>query len=225
MKKTKKLLSLLLAFVIIVSTNCTVFASSVTPQIVDNDAEFASDDYVCINGNRYSLDEFASLLNETTCENSLVEKNNTSPQSAAAATVVAVYAVPGLGEVVLLSTGAILIGTVIYQVGSAVYDIFTNWLHSSAKQEAQDAANSVSNRVKVKGSNDVIDLDQFKDKNGKTPKNKNSGTFTSTKDNRYTIGKDTAGHTGYDGTTKVWKLFLSGKRVASLNANGKIVGK
>lgn len=74
MKKTKKLLSFLLAFVIIVSTNCTVFASSVTPQIVDNDTEFASDDYVCINGNRYSLDEFASLLNETTCENSLVEK-------------------------------------------------------------------------------------------------------------------------------------------------------
>ena len=71
----------------------------------------------------------------------------------------------------------------------------------------------------------MIDLDQFKDKNGKTTKNKNSGTFTSTKDNRYTIGKDTAGHTGYDGTTKVWKLFLSGKRVASLNANGKIVGK
>lgn len=45
----------------------------------------------------------------------------------------------------------------------------------------------VSNNVK--GSNDKVDLGQFKDKNGKTPKNKNSGTFTSTKDKRYPIKK------------------------------------
>lgn len=39
------------------------------------------------------------------------------------------------------------------------------------------------------------------------------------------LKKDTAGHTGYDGTMKQWKLYLSGKRIASLNASGKIVGK
>lgn len=95
---------------------------------------------------------------------------------------------------------------------------------SSAKKKAEDAAKDVSNTVKEKGSSDTVDLDQFKDKNGKTPKDKSSGKFTSQKDSRYTIEKDTAGHTGYDGTPKEWKLFRSGKRVASLNGNGKIVG-
>lgn len=95
---------------------------------------------------------------------------------------------------------------------------------ASAKKRAEDAAKGVSNKVKKKGSSDTVDLDQFKDKNGRTPKNKNSGTFTSEKDGRYTIEKDTAGHTGYDGSTKVWKLNLNGKRVASLNKVGKIVG-
>lgn len=97
--------------------------------------------------------------------------------------------------------------------------------NASAKDEAEKAAGKVSKKVKKKGSNDTVDLDQFKDKNGKTPNNKNSGTFVSQEDRRYTIEKDTAGHTGYDGTTKVWKLFLSGERIASLNADGKIVGK
>lgn len=97
--------------------------------------------------------------------------------------------------------------------------------NASAKDEAEKAAGRVSKKVKKKGSDDTIDLDQFKDKNGNTPNNKNSGTFVSQEDRRYTIEKDTAGHTGYDGTTKVWKLFLSGERIASLNSAGKIVGK
>lgn len=96
--------------------------------------------------------------------------------------------------------------------------------NASAKQKAEEAAKDVSNSVKEKGSSDTVDLDQFKDKNGNTPRDKNSGKFTSQKDSRYTIEKDTAGHTGYDGTTKEWKLFRSGKRIASLNKNGKIIG-
>ena len=112
---------------------------------------------------------------------------------------------------------------------SVITDVFNKLkseaiMQASAKKKAEDAANKVSNRVKKKGSNDTVDLDQFKDKNGKTPKNKNSGRFTSEKDSRYTIEKDTAGHTGYDGTTKEWKLSLSGERIASLNKYGKIVG-
>lgn len=96
--------------------------------------------------------------------------------------------------------------------------------NASAKERAEKAARDVSKKVKKKGSDDTVDLDQFKDKNGRTPNNKNSGTFVSTEDKRYTIVKDTAGHTGYDGTTKVWKLCLDGERVASLNSAGKIVG-
>ena len=97
-------------------------------------------------------------------------------------------------------------------------------MQASAKERAEDAAKDVSNSVKKNGSKDTVDLDRFKDKNGRTPKNKDYGRFTSEKDSRYTIEKDTAGHTGYDGTKKEWKLFRSGKRVASLNNAGKIVG-
>lgn len=66
-----------------------------------------------------------------------------------------------------------------YAVGSWAYDPFTNWLQSSAKQEAQDAANFVSNKVKdkVKGSNNKVNLVQFKDKNGNKPNNKSMKTI------------------------------------------------
>ena len=113
---------------------------------------------------------------------------------------------------------------------SVVTDVFSKLKSeakttASAKQQADEASKKVSKKVKKKGSNDTVDLDQFKDKNGRTPKNKNSGRFTSEKDSRYTIEKDTAGHTGYDGSKKEWKLFLDGERIASLNKAGKIVGK
>lgn len=220
MKKAKKLLSYILIFTMLFSTNITAFANdTVTP---DNKTVVATDDCIYIDGKSFTQEEFSALLNATTPEECLVSQNN---QQNSRAAVVAVYFVPGLGEVALLATGAIAIGATVYSVGSWAYKTFTNWLKTSAKKEAQDAAKKVSNKVKVKGSNDKVDLGQFKDKNGKTPKNKNSGTFTSTKDKRYTIKKDTAGHTGYDGTIKKWKLYLSGKRVASLNSSGKIVGK
>lgn len=220
MRKAKQLLTILLAFVMLANTNVTAAASSTSTIFNETSIE---NNYIYVNGNYFSQEEFSTLLNATTPEECLIEQY--SPNARSAAAVVAVYSVPGLGEVALLATGAIVIGTAVYAVGSWVYDTFTNWLQSSAKQEAQDAANNVSNKVKVRGSNDKVDLGQFKDKNGKTPQNKNSGTFISTKDNRYTIQKDTSGHTGYDGTRKAWKLFLSGKRVASLNSSGKIVGK
>lgn len=227
MKKTKRLLTLLLAFVMLMSTNVTAFASNTTTLSIEI---INANDYIYVNGKYFSQKEFTDLLNATTPEKSLVKQNNQNSQNKtnslmAAPAVVAVYFVPGLGEVALLATGVIVIGAVGYAAGSWAYDTFTNWLQTSAKQEAKDAADSVSNKVKVSGSNDKIDLGQFTDKNGNTPKNKKSGVFTSKKDNRYTIEKDTAGHTGYDGTVKAWKLFLSGKRVASLNSAGKIVGK
>lgn len=227
MKKTKRLLTLLLAFVMLMSTNVTAFASNTTTLSIET---INANDYIYVNGKYFSQKEFTDLLNATTPEKSLVKQNNQNNQNKsnslmAAPAVVAVYFVPGLGEVALLATGVIVIGAVAYAAGSWAYDTFTNWLQTSAKQEAKDAADSVSNKVKVSGSNDKIDLGQFTDKNGNTPKNKKSGVFTSKKDNRYTIEKDTAGHTGYDGTVKAWKLFLSGKRVASLNSAGKIVGK
>lgn len=219
MKKAKKTLSYILIFTLLFSTNITAFANDTTT--TSNETITTTDDCIYIDGKSFTQEEFAAVLNATTPEECLVYQNNPYSRTA----VVAVYFIPGLGEVALLTTGAIVIGATVYSVGTWAYKKFKKWLKTSAKKEAQDAAKKVSNKVKVKGSKDKVDLGQFKDKNGKTPKNKKSGNFTSTKDKRYTIKKDTAGHTGYDGTTKQWKLYLSGKRIASLNSSGKIIGK
>lgn len=89
----------------------------------------------------------------------------------------AVYFVPGLGEVALLATGSIAIGVTVYSAGTWAYKTFKKWLKTSAKKEAQDAAN----KVKVKGSNNRIDLGQFRDKQGKTPKSKRQGVLPAQK--------------------------------------------
>lgn len=197
MKKVKKLLSCILVFTMLFAINITAFANDVA--IPDTQTVIDVNDYIYIDGKAFTQEEFLALLNATTPEECLVYQNN---QKNSRTAVVAVYFVPGLGEVALLATGSIVIGATVYSVGTWAYKTFKKWLKTSAKKEAEDAAKKVSNKVKVKGSKDKVDLGQFKDKNGKTPKNKNSGNFISTKDKRYTIKKDHAGHTGYDGTVK-----------------------
>lgn len=59
---------------------------------------------------------------------------------------------------------------------------------------------------KLRKDGNTVDLGKFKDKNGNTPVNKNSGTFTN---GRWSIDKDTAGHGG-----RKWKIKNNGKRVA-----------
>ncbi|WP_044747356.1 hypothetical protein [Bacillus alveayuensis] len=59
-------------------------------------------------------------------------------------------------------------------------------------------------------------LGSFKDKHGNTPLTKNSGTFKNGKWSE----KETAGHGG-----RVWKLKKDGKRIASLDKNGKVLSK
>lgn len=72
---------------------------------------------------------------------------------------------------------------------------------------------------KVKKDNGNVDLGQFKDKNSKTPLNKNSGSFKSSKDGSWTVDKDNAGHGGSQ-----WKLKKNGKRIGSLDGYGKVLG-
>ncbi|CAI3561641.1 conserved exported hypothetical protein [Clostridium neonatale] len=146
-------------------------------------------------------------------------------QTRAAAAVIGIYFVPGIGEFAILATGTVMIAGVLYVSGTAVYNKVKVWQASGAAKETENAIEEVPNKLKVKNKKDVVDLGKFKDKNGNTPKTKNSGTFTSTEDSRYTLSKDTSKHLGVDGSTKAWKLNKSGKRVASLNSDGKIVGK
>ncbi|QDX91850.1 hypothetical protein EEL30_05390 [Brevibacillus laterosporus] len=62
-----------------------------------------------------------------------VSKPASKPQGVPA--VVAVYAIPGVGEVALLATGAIAIGGAIYYAGSWLYDVFQSWFKADTADD------------------------------------------------------------------------------------------
>lgn len=134
MKKGKKLLSYILIFTILLSTNVSVFANSTVA--TDNKTNVAIDNYIYIDGESFTQEEFSAVLNATTPEKCLVSQNNQHSRTA----VVAVYFVPGLGEVALLATGGIVIGATVYSVSTWAYRTFKKWLKTSARKEAEDAA-------------------------------------------------------------------------------------
>lgn len=85
---------------------------------------------------------------------------------------------------------------------------------------AQAVADSLPNDIMK--DDETVDLGKFKDKNGKTPLTKNSGEF---KYGKWTVEKDTAGHIGWNGKPKKWKLKKDGDRKASLDEDGVVLGK
>ncbi|TDM15155.1 hypothetical protein [Macrococcoides canis] len=186
----------------------TVNPEGNTIKVVDNG--------VFINGKFYTPEEFDKLLKsaEITYE---TPSNNTHIQTRAAfALAPAVYVVPGIGQVALLTTGAIVVGGVTIASGT--------WLYNKISSHFSDPRTVISNTYGISSgildSNGKVKLGEFKDKNGNTPKTKSSGSFKHTKKKEYTVDKDTANHGG-----RKWKLKKNGKRVASLDGNGKVLSK
>lgn len=125
----------------------------------------------------------------------------------------AIYLIPGVGQVTPTATGAIVLGGLVIANGHLLYKTIKKFLNNP-----RNVIHSTYGIPKsLLGSKRNIKLGEFKDKNGKTPLNKNSGTF---KNGKYTINKDTAGH----GERK-WKLHKSGRKVASLNGKGKVLSE
>lgn len=218
MKKLKKFISLLLLISILTTqTGINIFAQE------NSLTNSTYSDYIIIEGQKYSADDFAQYLSQFNAEECKIE---TEVESRILAGAVGVYFVPGVGEIALLTTGTVVLLGTAYHVGNKIYHAAVNWIHksssSSAKDRADNAADKIPNKLKVDDKH--VDLDDFVDKYGNTPKDKNSGTFRSKTDKRYTIEKDTAGHTGYDGTTKKWKINYNDKRFGSLNEEGKVIG-
>ncbi|QSZ27678.1 hypothetical protein ACETAC_01880 [Aceticella autotrophica] len=120
---------------------------------------------------------------------------------AASPAVVSVYFIPGIGEVALLVTGAIVVGGVTYYAGSWLYDKIMPYIIGF----------SIPNRLKKDGN--TVDLGKFNKKvKGKEAYKEDGGWY---------IEKDTAGHGG-----SKWKLKdRKGNRVASLDEKGKILRK
>ena len=121
------------------------------------------------------------------------------------------YLIPGVGEIVITAGLAILLGKAAVELGTEVYKKVEEGLTIHFAKEAEEAKNQVPDRLK--DSNGNVDLGKF-DQNvkGKSAKKEKDG---------WEIEKDTAGHGG-----SKWKLKnKKGKRIASLDENGKILRK
>ena len=121
------------------------------------------------------------------------------------------YLIPGVGEVLITASLAILLGKAAVEIGTEIYNKVEEGLQVHFAKEAEEAKNNVPERLKDSDGN--VDLGKF-DQNvkGKSAKKEEGG---------WEIEKDTAGHGG-----SKWKLKdKKGKRVASLDENGKILRK
>ena len=205
MKKFRHALSFLLVFVMLFSTSVPAFATSFPPEN-ENSSVIVTDSGVYINDVYYTQEQFVQLL-ETAQEIETETGNQT--RSAAAALVAGTWYIPGIGQVIVTAAGAVLVAGAVIEVGSWIYDTVVEWFATRA--EIKEAKEKIPERLKDEDGE--VDLDNFDQKvNGKTAYKEKGG---------WTIEKDTAGHGG-----RKWKLKdNSGNRVASLDENGKVLGK
>lgn len=125
-----------------------------------------------------------------------------------------IYLIPGIGEIAITVTGGLVIAGVAVSAGSWIYNKVSAYF---SKKAAEGAAAKIPKSLKKSGMQ--VDLSKFKDKNGKTPVSRTSGTF---KNGKWIITKDSAGHIGYNGNKKAWKIG-NPKRKGSLDKSGNII--
>jgi RHS repeat-associated protein len=122
------------------------------------------------------------------------------------AIAVGVYFIPGIGEVALLATGAVVLGGITYKAGS--------WIANKVKTYQSKKVKEISKKIpnRLKKSDDTVDIDQFEG-GSQTRVNQKTG---------WSIERDRAKGQSHGGS--YWKLKdKKGKRVATLDKYGKIL--
>lgn len=178
----------------------------------DNSSSIMIDEEgVEINGTYYTEEEFTVLLLQAEPVN--YQDNSGDEVQVMFAAAPGIYFIPGIGQVALAATGAIVVAGVTITAGNWMYKTIVNFLNDPRRvvSSKYDIPTSLLN------SNGRVRLGNFKDKHGNTPLKKSSGTFNN---GRWSIKKDTASHGG-----RRWKLYKDGKRKASLDKNGKVLSK
>lgn len=132
MKKFKRLLTMLLAIVMLVSSNLTAFANSTTNIVYEttnsesNGNVIVTDTGIYINGNYYSQEQFIELLNTA--------QKVQAPQTRSAIVLVAgTWWIPGVGEVVITAAGAVIVAGAVVAVGSWAYKAVTDWFRQKSR--------------------------------------------------------------------------------------------
>lgn len=218
-----KITALTLALIIGISTvtpKSAVFASQlkqknqISLEEINNDDRYdtetlaviqVTDTDLIINGEVYDSHKLKSLLDKA--QEIEQESDDIKGRFAAAA---GVYLIPGIGEVVLAATGAVILGGVTITAGHWAYETIKDWLNSP-KRLISNTYGIPQRLLDDKGN---VKLGDFTEKvSGKSAwRNPKTG---------YTKEKDTAGHGG-----RKWKIKdKNGNRKASTDENGKILSK
>ncbi len=209
MKNFKRIVPLLMTVIMLLSTNLTSFASSITDTIPTNATSESNGNVIVtntgvyINGIYYTQHEFIQLLDTA----QQIETQQT--RSATVTLIAGTWWIPGVGEVIITAAGVIIVGGVVIAAGTWIYNAVSDWF--AQREEISAAKANIPSRLKDGNGN--VKVGDFNQKvSGKTAYKENGG---------WTIEKDTAGHGG-----KKWKLKnKSGDRIASLDENGKVLGK
>ena len=120
------------------------------------------------------------------------------------------YLIPGVGEIVITAGLAIFLGKVAIEAGTEIYTKVEEGLQIYFSKKAEEAKKNIPPRLLDDDGN--VDLGKFDEKvKGNTVKKREKDGWT--------IEKDNAKHGG-----SKWKLKdKSGKRIASLDENGKVL--
>ena len=217
MRYTRKILVILLVISILASSNLQSVNAGTNNETVRSSKYCDSSKYekilvvqngVYIKGKYYSITQFDSLL-----EKAYSVSNNKKDVATLCSAGVLVYAIPGIGQVLLTATGVLIIAGVTISAGTWLYKKIKKWINKKniEKQEINEAKSKIPSRLKDKNGNVNLGLFNQNVKGSKSKKEKGG----------WTIDKDTAGHKG-----SRWKLKdKKGNRTASLDGKGKVVGK
>lgn len=205
MKKfTKSIISVILTLSMLLSLTLPVFAAE---PLSKTHSVYETNNGIVIDNKYYTYDEFNKLLDtakEVKTENPKIQTRSIG------ALVAGSFAIPGVGAFVVTAAGIIIFNDQIIDAGTKLYSTIMQWFQDRQHIAYQKVVDDIPSRLR---DGNTVDLGAFNQKvAGKTAYKEKKG---------WTIEKDTAGHGG-----RAWKLKdKSGKRVASLDKNGKVLSK
>ncbi|EFM46236.1 hypothetical protein HMPREF0580_1098 [Mobiluncus mulieris ATCC 35239] len=179
-----------------------------TSQIGAQSNVVMTDDGISINGVFYTRQEFTEALQHAI----LISTSPSEGISTRAAVAVGagIYFVPGIGQVVIAATGAIIVAGLVVVAGTWAWNAVTNYLAERDNQILARIRGSIPSSLRK--SNGDVDLSKF------TTRLKNGQGWRAP--NGWKIDKNRDGRKGGK-----WKLKdKKDRRVATLREDGEVVG-
>lgn len=139
MRNIKKVITFLLAFVMMVNASLTALASTQTSSYSNtsskvNSTVIVTDKGVTINGVYYTQKEFIKLLDTA------YETTSQVRPAVVGELIAGTWWIPGVGEVVITAAGVIVVAGVVVTAGSWIGKTVAKWFANKAIQQAYENA-------------------------------------------------------------------------------------